>query len=320
MDASGQRNAANREQLMRKMVRTALVVMVVLCGRVIPDATAQSPALELTILGSGGPRAYGRAASGNLVSLDGKPRLLIDAGSGIFTRLGELRVDLTDLDTILLTHLHIDHAADVPSVLKARAMISQQPISFRVYGPAALGAYPATTRFMSLLFGPGGAFAYQKTFGAPEAIAAFDLPTALGTPRMELISEGDLKVSAIPTRHGDAPATAYRVEYKGHTLTFSGDIDPTGLPNLTVLAQDADVLVFNCAVLNPPGSPPDLYSRHTPPALIGPLARHAHVKRLVLTHIAPLVEKQLPEVLKSVQASYNGLVTVAADKMRIAVQ
>jgi ribonuclease BN (tRNA processing enzyme) len=320
MDASGQRNAANSEHMMLKIVCTALVVIVVLCWRVIPDATAQSPALELTILGSGGPRADGRAASGNLVSLDGKPRLLIDAGSGIFTRLGELRVDLTDLETILLTHLHIDHAADVPSVLKARAMISQQPISFRVYGPAALGAYPATTRFMSLLFDPGGAFAYQKTFGAPEAIAAYDLPTALGTPPMELISEGDLKVSAIPTRHGDAPSTAYRVEYKGHTVTFSGDIDPTGLPNLSVLAQDADVLVFNCAVLNPPGSPPDLYSRHTPPSLIGPLARHAHIKRLVLTHIAPLVEKQLPEVLKAVQASYNGLVTVAADKMRIAVQ
>ncbi len=307
-------------RMMLKIIRTALVAMVVLFWRVIPHATAQSTAVELTILGSGGPRADGRAASGNLVSLDGKPRLLIDAGSGIFTRLGELRVDLSDLETILLTHLHIDHAADVPSVLKARAMISQRPISFRVYGPAAFGAYPATTRFISLLFDPGGAFAYQKTFGAPEDISAFDLPTGLGTPRMELISQGELKVSAIPTRHGDAPSTAYRVEYKGHAITFSGDVDPTGLPNLTLLAKDADVLVFNCAVLDPPGSPPDLYSRHTPPSLIGQFAMQAHVKRLVLTHIAPLVEKQLPEVLKSVQASYNGLVTVAADKMRIAVQ
>ena len=303
---------------MPKSIRTALVLIIVLCG-VLPDATAQGPAFALTILGSGGPRAAGRAASGNLVSLDGKPRLLIDAGSGIFTRLGELQVDLTALDTLLLTHLHIDHTADVPSVLKARAMVSQQPIAFRVYGPAALGPYPATTRFMHLLFEPGGAFAYQKTFGAPEDIAAFDLPTDLGTPRLELIGEGGLKVRAIPTRHGDAPAAAYRVEYQGHALTFSGDIDPTGLPNLTVLAHDTDVLVFNCAVLDPPGSPPALYARHTPPALIGQLAQQAQVKRLVLTHIAPLVEQQLPAVLQSVQARYHGLVTVAADKMRIAV-
>jgi ribonuclease BN (tRNA processing enzyme) len=306
--------------MMPQRVWTTLVVIVVLCGGGLPAARAQQPAFELTILGSGGPRADGRAASGNLVSLDGKPRLLIDAGSGIFTRLGELQVNLTDLDTILLTHLHIDHAAEVPSVLKARAMRSQQPIAFRIYGPAALGAYPATTRFLSLLFEPGGAFAYQKTFGAPEAIAAFDLPTDLGTPPLELISEGDLKIRAIPTRHGDAPAAAYRVEYQGHTLTFSGDIDPTGLPNLTVLARDADVLVFNCAVLDPPGSPSALYARHTPPALIGQLAQQAQVKRLVLTHIAPLVEQQLSAVVLSVQARYPGPVTVAADKMRIAVQ
>src|SRR5262249_34004899 len=76
-------------------------------------------------------------------------------------------------------------------------------------------------------------------------LAAFDLPTDLGTPRLELIGEGGLQVRAIPTRHGDAPAAAYRVEYQGHALTFSGDIDPTGLPNLTVLAHDTDVLVFN---------------------------------------------------------------------------
>jgi len=54
------------------------------------------------------------------------------------------------------------------------------------------------------------------------------------------------------------------------------------------------VLVFNCAVLDPPGSPPVRYARHMPLALVGQLAGQAHVKRLVLTHIAPLVEKPFP--------------------------
>src|SRR5262245_36949140 len=108
---------------MPKSIRTALVLIIVLCG-VSPDAPEPGSAFALPTLRSRGPRPPGRAASGNLVSLDGKPRLLIDAGSGIFTRLGELQVDLIDLDTLLLTHLHIDHTADVPSVLKARAMVS----------------------------------------------------------------------------------------------------------------------------------------------------------------------------------------------------
>jgi hypothetical protein len=40
---------------------------------------------------------------------------------------------------------------------------------------------------------------------------------------------------------------------------FSGDLDPSGLPNLTRLAAEVDLLVFNCAVLDPPGSPAELY-------------------------------------------------------------
>jgi len=54
---------------MPKSIRTALVLIIVLCG-VLPDATAQGPAFALTILGSGGPRAAGRAASGSFSPFD----------------------------------------------------------------------------------------------------------------------------------------------------------------------------------------------------------------------------------------------------------
>lgn len=49
----------------------------------------------------------------------------MDAGSGIFTRLGESEVNIARVDTVFLTHLHIDHVADLPSVFKARAMVSK---------------------------------------------------------------------------------------------------------------------------------------------------------------------------------------------------
>jgi ribonuclease BN (tRNA processing enzyme) len=78
--------------------------------------------MEVVFLGTGGPRPAGRATSCNLILTQGKARLLVDAGSGAFTRLGELQINLSSLDIILLTHLHIDHTADVPSIVKARAM------------------------------------------------------------------------------------------------------------------------------------------------------------------------------------------------------
>src|ERR1700747_1245409 len=78
----------------------------------LPAAPAK-PALEVVVLGSGGPRAFGRGGSSFIVAMEGTPRILLDAGPGTFLRLGELNLDVEKVDTILLTHLHIDHSGDL---------------------------------------------------------------------------------------------------------------------------------------------------------------------------------------------------------------
>ena len=97
------------------------------------------PALEVIVLGSGGPRAFGRAGSSYIVLLDGTPRILVDAGPGAFVRIGELQLDLSQVDTVLLTHLHIDHCADVPAFFKARGILHDGPYTFHVFGPSGAG-------------------------------------------------------------------------------------------------------------------------------------------------------------------------------------
>jgi len=62
-------------------------------------------------------------------------------------------------------------------------------------------------------------------------------------------------VQAIATRHGDTPANAYRINYQGASIVFSGDVDPSSVPNLTQLAQGANLFICTCDVLDPPGSP-----------------------------------------------------------------
>ena len=86
----------------------------------------------------------------------------MDVGSGAFTRLGELHLALDKVDTIFLTHLHIDHTADLASMMKARGAVSDQAIHFDIFGPSGAGDYPSTSRFVELLFGEGGAWAYLK--------------------------------------------------------------------------------------------------------------------------------------------------------------
>jgi len=304
----------------RRAVRWLMRSAVLLAVGSAPDLAAAldpAPPAELVVLGSGGPRMVGRAASSNAIVLDGKARILVDAGSGAAVRLGEAGLDIEDLDTILLTHLHIDHSGDLPGVAKARGMIHQGPMTFRVFGPAGRGVFPSTTRFVARLFDPDGIYAYQRTFGAEEHFAVMDLPIDLAAPAREILREGDLRIRSIATNHGEAPSVAYRIDGPGWSIAFSGDLDPSGLPNLTRLATGVDLLVFNCAVLDPPGSPRELYTRHTAPRQIGEVARAAGARRLVLTHIPPLVDKASREVLASVGAAYAGPVDLAADRMRV---
>jgi ribonuclease BN (tRNA processing enzyme) len=291
------------------------------------NAYAQgSPAsLELVVLGSGGPGVTGRASSGYLVLTDEIPRILVDAGSGGFVRLGEAKLSLAKTDIVLLTHLHIDHAGELPGLFKARAVASGDPIVFNVWGPEGSrardqGAYfPSTSRFIQLLFGPHGAFAYLRDFSAPMTIQAHDIPVKITTNSVPhvIFKQGDLVISAIAGHHGDAPAVIYRIGYAGKSITFSGDIDAKGLAGLTRIAEGSDLLVFNSVVLDPPDSPPVLYTLHSPPQAIGELARAAGVHSLLLSHLSPATDEMRNAVLESIHRNYAGPVRVAEDGMRV---
>src|ERR1700741_4234203 len=107
------------------MVVAAAVVLLLPAGLV---ASPTSPALEVVVLGSGGPRAFGRGGSSFIVTIEGTPRILLDAGPGGFLRIGELDLDLEKVDTVLLSHLHIDHSGDLAAFFNDRALTSDGPI------------------------------------------------------------------------------------------------------------------------------------------------------------------------------------------------
>ena len=104
-------------------VRRALVVvglLAIACGRNVEAPVTHTrsvcPAARVAVrvLGSGGPIVDdARASTGYLLIVDGRPRLLIDAGGGVALRLGELGVRPESLDAWLISHVHVDHSADL---------------------------------------------------------------------------------------------------------------------------------------------------------------------------------------------------------------
>jgi ribonuclease BN (tRNA processing enzyme) len=315
-----------------RTVKTLILIALAMLGGAqrstaepVPTRGDTSTPFELIVLGSGGPAALGRASSSYAVLLDGVARVLIDAGPGSFARVGEAHLSLDALDTVLLTHLHVDHAAELPGFVKSRAVSASGPIHFDVFGPTGRAAqpdspaFPSTSEFVRLLFGANGAFAYLKDFAAPVSFRVVDVPASgaeVGEPRT-LASRGNLRITAIAGHHDDAPAIIYRIDSGKQSVVFSGDIDAHGLPALERIARGARLLVFNAVVLDPPGSPPVLYSLHTPPDAIGALAARAQIGALLLSHLSPAVEAHRAEVEASIAKHYRGEITFATDGMRL---
>src|ERR1700756_5565690 len=186
---------------MKSLVVLALAIAVLLPASL--RATPAKPALEVVVLGSGGPRAFGRGGSSYVILVDGRPRILVDAGPGAFLRIGELRLDLENVNTVLLTHLHIDHSADLAAFFNARALTSDRPIEYHIFGPDGAGLFPKTSRFVDLLVGADGAFAYQKTFGARETFSVRDLAIRLDSTRTKVVDDDGLIVEEMATPHRD---------------------------------------------------------------------------------------------------------------------
>src|SRR5204863_1771133 len=84
--------------------------------------------MRVTVLGkSPSWQDAGGACSGYLIEEAGTV-LLLDCGNGVFAKLRE-RIDYTELDAVLLSHLHADHFLDVvPYAYALTYTPRQQPV------------------------------------------------------------------------------------------------------------------------------------------------------------------------------------------------
>lgn len=246
--------------------------------------------MRLTTIGTGTislPPA--RSCAGHLVERGGV-RLLLDCGAGVARRMAELALPWKTVTHIALTHFHIDHHADLPTLVFAWK-----------YGDLPPRAEPLT------IVGPTG------TRALLERLAAAYGPWLLepGFPVLVLeIAPGDvvtlgegLQLTACKVPH-TTESVAYCVEAGGRRVVYSGD---TGYDEAFAdWARDCDLLLCECSL------PATMAIReHLTPEECGRLAARALPRHLALTHFYPPVEQVDIESL--VAASFHGPVTRAHD-------
>ncbi|PID80671.1 hypothetical protein CSB20_06315 [bacterium DOLZORAL124_64_63] len=255
--------------------------------------------IRFLILGAGGavptpthcPAAY-------WIDLDGLG-ILMDPGPGAIVRLvksGRADAGVDAIGTVLLSHLHPDHSADlVPLLFAAHSPACQNPDPLRVFGPVGLKDLLARLR------GIYGSWLDPRS--RPLEVTEWDLD---GPP---LSLPGGGRVTPFPTRHPQDRLSRQTLGYvledgAGKKIVYSGDTEPCAA--LKDAAHGADLLVVECS------TPDELATAgHMYPTAVARLCREARPERVVLTHQYPAAART--DLVAALRPHYEGAVHQARD-------
>jgi len=289
----------------------------------VSQAACLDDKVQLQVLGSGGPELDDRRASTSyLVWVDGKARVLVDAGGGSSANFEQSGAKVDDLQAVLFTHFHVDHSGDFPAYVKA-SFFTPRVEDLPVFGPAGNERMPSTSEFLNTLFGPQGSYRYLSSYLVTDQASNFKLVphnVDLKATRPTVFKVNNaLNVSAIAVHHGPIAAVAWRVDAGQCSVSFSGDMNnQTG--NLIKLARGSQLLVAHNAV--PEDATGVARKLHMPPSEIGLIAGQAGVAKLLLSHRMKrtLGEFQEQATRSEVSKSYKGPMLFANDLDVIDVQ
>jgi ribonuclease BN (tRNA processing enzyme) len=267
--------------------------------------------ITFLILGAGGavptpthnPAAY-------WVRIDDQP-ILLDPGPGALVRLlaspdGAGSVD--EIETVLLTHLHIDHCADLAPLLFAlHSPIPESTRPLQLLGPEGLndhleqlrGLYgswltPAKRELLVTEIKPG-----QRVSHRGHNRSLWEVTSQDDAPALEVFAASHPQ----SRRHPTCLCFRFR-DGAGGVAAFSGDSEPC--EGLLAASRKADLLVVEC-------STPDEWAMegHMSPHRVGRLCAEARPGRVVLTHLyPPAVALDLPRLIGQ---HYDGPVVAARD-------
>jgi ribonuclease BN (tRNA processing enzyme) len=274
-----------------------------------------------------------RAQSSNLLIVN-NTFYVVDAGDGVTRRLAKTGINMREIGTVFLTHLHDDHTAGLGTLMSEVWDLNRtQPIN--VYGPPdteALvhAAIQYFTESSEIRIADGG-----RSIPISQVFFGHDVGTGV------VYQDANVKVTAIENTHyafhnngsGDEKhkSYSYRFQTSDRAIVFTGD---TGLfDGLIDLAKGADLLVSEAnsvearkAILIKSGQWQAMTDAeqarimqqasrgHLSPDDVGKLAAGAQVKAVVLTHLTSLPEgDDYSSWAADVKKHYAGQVTVAKD-------
>ncbi len=252
--------------------------------------------MQITFLGTGSAMPTGERFQTGLL-LESEKSLLVDCGSGALHGLARTDVGYEGVDTLLLTHHHLDHISDLPVLMKARWLAGEE--SLTIAGPE--GTEELVTGLLDV-------HEYMQD--------RLDLTIRELDPDDGPFEIAGFEVDAMETKHSMyCHAYRFQADNEGPPFVFSGDSE--AFTELIEFADGAAVLAHDCAF------PDDVdVSNHPTPTTLGETLAEAdaEVGRVYLTHLYPHTEGRHEEMLDSIGEVYDGDVRFAEDGLSISIR
>jgi len=258
--------------------------------------------MKLTLLGTGCPSVdHKRFGPSNLITTN-KAKILVDCGSGITQRLHQLKVSSANIDALLFTHLHSDHAIDLYQLIIS-SWHSYRIKPWKIYGPKG------TKKFVNKIM---DAWVDERklriSYEARASTKAFKIDV------IEFKSFGEIKVKDLKIKYFEVDHKPVKYAYgfafihNNKKLTISGDTKPC--ENLMKYAQKSDVLLHEVFIegeilktnkMRTKQTLHNVKSYHTTSSQVGKVAFITQSKKLVLTHFVPTQfnKNRLKKIVKS---------------------
>ncbi len=253
--------------------------------------------MRLTALGTGTiALSPTRSCSGYFVDA-GDARVLLDCGSGVTRRLAELGLPWPEITHVALSHFHIDHHGDLPSLIFASkyGILPARSAPLDILGP------PGTRALLERLCAAYGDWLLNPGF----PVTVRELPFGEGVDLAPGLRLDCRKVPHTPE------SVAYSMARGARRIVYTGD---TGLDEAFAdWARGADVLVCECSLPAAMAIP-----EHLTPEQCAIVAERAAPQQLVLTHFYPPVEAV--DIRAIVAGRFAGAVTLAHDGWHIDIE